>query len=419
MKHFYKALFITLFLPLFSLAQSNYKPGYVISLKGDTTHGYIDYRGWESNPNSINFKKTITDSKVQKLGTDDISYFSIGDLATYQKYSGRISMNPTDPSHVINGRDSSFKIGTVFLKLLQKGDKIILFEYTDDIKPRFYIAEKPGDTPYELEYKIYTNSESSSTAGKTVSENVYMRQLYNLAIKDNVLTDKLQVDIERTEYSSTGILELVTKINGKSATENSKHTKPNFFAGVALQVTHTVPTSALGEAGAQPYTSYLPAVSFGIDFPLTANSGRLILRLELSVAQSKYSSNYDNKFSPKVNVTYSYNALAFAGSPQLIYNFYYSDNFKFFGGLGVNLTGYSHSNVKYKDKDGNNVQTGADPYHSFASESIPFLIKAGVKINKKYGIYASYLSNSPVSDDYVFRLNFSSIQFGVNYFFGK
>lgn len=412
-----KLLLLVVFLPLFSLGQSNYKPAYVTTLKGDTLHGYIDFRGWESNPTSINFKKFSTDAKEQKLGTDDINGFSIGELATYQKYSGKISMNPTDPDHIINGRDSSFKIATVFLKMLQKGDKIILFEYADDIKSRYFISETAGDTPYELDYKIYNNSESSSNAGKTVSENTYMRQLYMLAMKENVLTDKLQVDIERTDYSSTGLLKIVSKINGVVERVNSARSKPRLFVGLALQATHTVPTSALGEAGAKPYTSSLPAASFGVDFPLTANSGRLILRLEVSVAQSKYSSNYDNKVSPKVNITYSYNTLSFSGSPQLIYNFYYADNFKFYGGIGASLTGYSYSNAKYKDKDGNNVQTGADPYHSFTAQGIPFVIKAGFQLGKKYNVYASYLTSSPVSDDYVFRLNFTSLQFGFNYYF--
>ena len=416
MKYFYKLLSLAVFLPLFSLAQSNYKPGYMVNLKGDTTRGYIDFRGWESNPNSISFKTKIADTRAQKLGPDDINFFNVDNLVSYQKYSGKISMNPTDPNHVINGRDSSFKMATVFLKLLQKGDKIILYEYADDIKPRFYIAEKPGDTPYELEYKIYTNSESTTNAGKTVSENTYMTQLYNLAVENEMITDRLQVDIERTEYSESGIQDIVTKFNGKSSSENSKHTKLVFFVGAALKVTHTAPTNTFKGFGSQPYSSYLPAISAGLDIPVIANSDKLIFRLELSIEQSKYTSTYDNKVSPFVNITYAFNTLSFAGTPQMIYNFYNADNLKFYAGFGLSITGYRYSNVKYQDKDGNNVPTSADPYHSFAGFGNPIVIKTGILLNKKYGIYANYSTGGRVSDDYVYRLSFSSVQIGFNYY---
>ena len=35
-----------LLLPLLSIAQSNYKSGYVVTLKGDTLRGYINYKEW-------------------------------------------------------------------------------------------------------------------------------------------------------------------------------------------------------------------------------------------------------------------------------------------------------------------------------------------------------------------------------------
>jgi hypothetical protein len=44
MKFFYKVLLAVILLPAFSYAQSNYKPGYVVNLKGDTLRGFIDCR---------------------------------------------------------------------------------------------------------------------------------------------------------------------------------------------------------------------------------------------------------------------------------------------------------------------------------------------------------------------------------------
>ena len=43
-------------LPLLSIAQANYKSGYVVTLKGDTLRGYINYKEWGRNPKDIDFK---------------------------------------------------------------------------------------------------------------------------------------------------------------------------------------------------------------------------------------------------------------------------------------------------------------------------------------------------------------------------
>jgi len=46
MKHLVKLLLIFILLPFISTAQTNYKPGYVVTLTGDTLHGFIDYKEW-------------------------------------------------------------------------------------------------------------------------------------------------------------------------------------------------------------------------------------------------------------------------------------------------------------------------------------------------------------------------------------
>ena len=69
MKHFNKLLLSLFLLPFFSVAQSNYKPGYVVTSKGDTIHGFIDLQAWDSNPTAISFKPAM----VQPLGDVTLS----------------------------------------------------------------------------------------------------------------------------------------------------------------------------------------------------------------------------------------------------------------------------------------------------------------------------------------------------------
>src|SRR5882757_9745214 len=116
MKNFYKALLAVFFLPLMAFSQSNYKPGYVVTLKGDTLHGFIDYREWNLTPTAINFKTAITDNKARKLTPEEINSFNINGLEAYERYTGTISMDATDERRINNGRDTSFRTETVFFK---------------------------------------------------------------------------------------------------------------------------------------------------------------------------------------------------------------------------------------------------------------------------------------------------------------
>ena len=56
MKHYYKIISVLFLAPLFSLAQSNYQPGKVVTSSGDTLRGVIDYQAWTVNPETIFFK---------------------------------------------------------------------------------------------------------------------------------------------------------------------------------------------------------------------------------------------------------------------------------------------------------------------------------------------------------------------------
>ncbi len=62
-----KRIIVTLFVLFIfqtSFCQENYLPGYIITLKGDTLHGFIDYRNWDRNPDKISFKEKLSDNKL-------------------------------------------------------------------------------------------------------------------------------------------------------------------------------------------------------------------------------------------------------------------------------------------------------------------------------------------------------------------
>ncbi|TWI97210.1 outer membrane protein with beta-barrel domain [Mucilaginibacter frigoritolerans] len=425
MKCLTKALLaFLLIMPLFSLAQSNYKPGYVITLKGDTLHGFIDYREWNSNPNSINFKITLNATKPQSFTPVDIVYFNIDDIDAYQTYAGKIS---TDGTNAVNpsSRDTSFKIASVFLKILQKGKNLELFSYTDRIKSRFYIGEAPGYKPLELEYRLYVDANAQNSAGGIVTENTYLKQLFALANKYDAMDSELEKIFQAEGYSDWFILKIVSKINKISASNYKKNHKVNsgvkLFVNAGINVSNISPgsTSSFALAGGKSNTSFGPTAGFGIAILPNANTGKLQLRAEVTIGTASYSSLYENKVSPYIGVKASFNDLIIAFAPEIIYNFYNGENFKFYAGAGI-LIGYNnYSNAVFGPQNPNDNFDGTasnDPYY-FRNTETSFVIKAGIQFSKNWGIFADYVSSVPLTSGGYFQLNNTQERVGINYLF--
>ncbi len=416
MKQFFTLTITILLAPAFVLAQSNYKPGYVVNLKGDTLRGFIDYQEWGSNPDAINFKKALTDQGT-KYSASDIAAFGIDKLESYIKYTGPISTDLTDPDKVTSEgeRDTSFRMGTVFLKVLEKGNKVALYSYKDELKMRFYISETPDYKPVELRYKVTT----------TNTEYTFRKQLSAAASRFNELTDNLIAQISRLDYYESDILDIVSKINHIDKTEyaKSQYSGPsfNFFAGAASNVNTTSPSteSPFYAAGGRSNTSYLPAIFVGMNFFVNPATRKLQFRLELSEAQSEYKSLYTSKVSPYVPTEASYDESALAASVQVIYNFYNKENFKVFGGVGLTIMHCSFSNnyLGTQSHDGSESDIEANNPYFFFTSNDAFVIKGGVQFTKHFEFFANYLNGISTTNGGYFQLTSNIVQLGVNYIF--
>jgi hypothetical protein len=414
MKLFIKILLLSSLVPALASAQSNYKPGYVVNLKGDTLRGFIDYQEWDFNPDAINFKKTIAD-QVSKYGASDIAAFGIDKLESYIKYTGPISTDLTDPNKAASEdeRDTSFRVGTVFLKVLEKGNKVALYSYKDELKIRFYIGGTPDYKPVELVYRITRVS----------TEYTYRKQLSTTAYKYNELTDNIIAQIGRLEYYESDILDIVSKINHIDKTEyaKSQYSGPafNFFAGAGVNVNTTSPSSegSFYAAGGRSYTSFRPAVMLGLNLFANPATRKLQLSLELSEAQSGFKSLYTNKVYPYQPFEASYNEMALSASFQIIYNFYNTENFKVFGGAGFALSHYSFSNAYLGPQNHGPSQSQIIQPYYFISQDNSFIIKGGVQFTRHLVVFIEYQSTvTPTYSDY-FDLSSACERVGLNYIF--
>jgi hypothetical protein len=421
MKRLYKLLLIIFLLPAISFAQSNFKPGYVITAKGDTVKGFVDYREWDSNPTSINFKPA--NNKIQKFTPADISYFSIDNLDAFEKYTGPISRDETNDNRIINGRDTSFFTGDVFLKVLQKGAVINLYSYADAIKPRLFFSDPTDNIIHELVYRVYyDNNIVGAYKGRTVNENTYIQQLTAIAIKAHLLDDKLQSLIEDAGYTAPAVLKITTKMNGlstqKMKNESAESGNFDFYAGLAVNSSQMYPHSNYQKAGGTSHTSVFPQAVFGFNAYVNPNTRQLVFSVELSATQNHYQSIYDNKVYPYERVHYKFTQTLISLTPQVSYNFYNGANFKVYAGIGISLSKYMYGNEAYVDDNGKDVRLGLYPFYFLTSGS-PMIFKIGTLINNRFQVYASYSSSYYYSLDNFFGLETNSYQVGVNYFFGK
>lgn len=399
-----------------SFSQTNYKAANLITLKGDTIQGFVDYREWNINPENINFKKSLTVKDQQKITPADVLAIIIPGSESYQTYVGPVTTNDISGNYMSNVRDTSFRIDNIFLKVLQKGKNVTLYSYEDRIKKRYFISEGV-EPPKELTYRIYSTSEGQQTT--TVYESTYKKQLSSVAGKHDLLEPALNVQIQRSDYDYANILAVVSKINGmKIAKEDNQNTSANYFyGGLGVNATHFTTGGEYKKAGGKPYTSIMPRITAGVNLFANSNTQKIAFRIEFSIGADKYESNYTNKVSPYNDIVFHFTQISYALSPQIVYNVYNQSKLKLYMAVGFQTSYAQYVNKAFKEKDGSDYTDLLAPRFVFNNLFNSAVFKIGATINKKIDIYADYLTVNEVNKDSYFLISSSGFQAGINYSF--
>jgi len=428
MTKLYYALLAFILLPFFSIAQSNYKPGLVVNLKGDTIRGFIDYKEWDNNPGDITFKASLNGNKPETYSTKNAVAFTINGLEQYQRFILPISTDPMEISKLATNLDTTTVIDTVFLKVNTKGRHITLFRYTDNIKPRFFLLEAGEPQPKELIYHAYYNADQSSSVQYVRR---YRNQLEYLAQKYAVSTDRLDKEILASGYDEAELTKIVQTINGGPSQQSSAQglSGSRWFAGIGVNYSSLELTTSGGNSFAaatvDKSNSVFPKITAGIDLFLNKDVQTLILRAELSVTANSYSfSNNDDNGVPPSTSSLKFTQYNSSITPQFIYNVYNKQELKVFIGAGAafNFAAYNQYQyiTKYNLRYGGSVSDYIQPgYPAFDKFWLSFPIRAGITLNNKIEINVCYIPSSSILADNVFRGSVSSYGAGINYLFGR
>lgn len=155
-----KSVFICVFILIFNniYGKSDFMPGYIIKHNGDTIHGLIEYKNWQKNPQTINFR-LHENSIVNKYTSADIKEFKVSNevfvSAVVKIDESKLSADALD----FEG-DLTLIDDTVFLEVIVQGSQSLYYYGTKSIKDQFYIKQ---DSTYELLiYKKYLDGKNSN-----------------------------------------------------------------------------------------------------------------------------------------------------------------------------------------------------------------------------------------------------------------
>ncbi len=399
-------MFIALvFTPLIVKGQTNFTEGLVVLSKGDTIKGLINHLDWDKNPKSILFKVN-QGSPDQKFSVKEIKYFEVfSSDDQFQKSIVSVSKDNVNIDNTFKSRDFTpiSEIDTVFLKILNSGNCISLFSYTDHLKTRFYLSSTGQPTNvYELVYRLHKVSDPMANDEERIGYiEGYKNQLISEAMKcQRSLNERIKNRIRTSKYSS-GLIRIAMEINEQTNPPIFKHQKISFqekrtryFIGIG-QASTTM--NFTGDPNSHSDISHLPYLTLGLDNARIQRISKIHFLGEFILSGSK---------NTVTTIGVLNNFSLFTSSASILLKYYFNNGFvRIFiaSGLRINL-----SYAKEENFHQNNWVFW---------QSIP--VKAGVQLNHQ--IELSYcltpiVGVAPIGSD---LFNINSTQIGISYYFSK
>lgn len=407
MKRFLISLMLSL--PICAIAQSNFQKGYYVNNAGDTIKGVVDYKPRITASGDFRFKPDGVND-AQTINLENAKSYGIVGYESYERFRVNISQGPVKTEQLKVGADSSLVTATVFLKVVQKGPKLALYSYTDDIKKRFYIKNNDAEVPYEL---IRTKHLDPKYRTSIVSRDRYKGQLMFELSRHNVETNHFREGLSDLEYTDADITKVVSMINGLIARPMKNGTRFFASAGLASSELSYSGKHILSNSAAVKSASTSFSISIGADLFNNSPSERWIYRAELFLINGK-----DLSVSNSQNV-HTMDHLTFYFNPKVLFNFYNTEALKVFvgGGLGVNYSIFNNNKAgRFAPNPGFDDQFEETDL-KVSSSSFSFNAHAGVLFRKKFEISMMYVPPYSISNYTAYKINLGIKQASFKYHF--
>lgn len=320
----------------FSLsAQKNYQAGWILTAEGDTLKGLIDYKNWEINPKTINFKSS-TGAASKAYGPLNLKAFEVHGYDHYVAATLVKDMLPVDLQELEYEGTLRQEPDTVFLRTLVNGSKVSLYELVD-IKPHYFIKGANGD----FEELLYRRLLSKANSTQAITYPIYQEQLRQLAMEDH----SLQKKIAQAAYKEEELKNIVVRLNGTpintAAPKERGEKLYRLFAGAGLGATNIRfegESEALNVLQSKAYLG--PVLEGGIDLYNKRGFHNLMFRLLLKYSTIGFNGEAVANGSKR---QYLLKMNMITPAAYILYSIVRTQDSKLYLGVGggYNLTSYS------------------------------------------------------------------------------
>lgn len=221
------------------------------------------------------------------------------------------------------------------------------------------------------------------------------------------------------------------EISAGSTGDNNPTTRFFIGAGLTRSKANYTGDHLLAEDGTEVKKSDFPFLNLGMDLFANPATKRLIYRLELSFLGGSYKSESGWKddgtrigdFPEQTKLEHAFNQYTAQLTPQLIFNIYNSNKFKYFvsGGASLNFSVY-RKNENIKDRSSFN----AWPIPIYTANPIDFKsfyfsprINTGIVLNNKLEVVAGYQPRSAITTYSDYTVGVQRLSLGINFLFGN
>ncbi len=307
MKYFSESLITStlLFLLSFSsMAQSQFKQGYIVQNNGDKLECMILEESWKQNPTSFSYK--LNENSEVQIGTlSDIQSFGVGNLFKFVKKEKFLPKETLD--------------NPVFLNVLVEG-AVSIYHYKSSDDNLFFYKKADDKNIYELQYRYTSKSD-----GDGLSENKFRGQLYEAFGSNKLYLPK----IKSLNYKRNDLLNIVTDFNKETNVTYSKFYKAtkekvNFYLKAGLGSSPVViENTSIGEFADFGSNSGL-RVGFEIEYFIPYESQKWAITVSPMfkfVSTEKVSTTPERVF----NDTFDYSAIEMQFGPRYYFSSKKSD----------------------------------------------------------------------------------------------
>ncbi|MFN8255601.1 MAG: hypothetical protein U0W24_07930 [Bacteroidales bacterium] len=309
---------IVLALNDFAQNKTSFLPGYLIHLNGDTIKGFIEFKDWPKNPETITFKSQ-SGEKTIAYKPCDIKEFGVNN-EKYQSHAVTIDNDPFRDDELPFSDKANYLTDTVFLQVLVEGPKSLYYLKDQNLKEHFFIYQ--DSTIKTLIYRRYKEHFKSATYYDDFTQNMKAPavKIKIISLFRNQLTyylndcPEINPEIATLKYKRkdlTGIFKKYYKMTGKITNfqDKSNKAKPEF--GVLAGATLTFPTFK-SSSSAFDYltkTSFPKSADFTagvfLNFSFPRNHGRGSFNNELFYVSYESTGQYTHTENQNIYSVYS------------------------------------------------------------------------------------------------------------------